>query len=599
MLVLLAVGLAFADASVVALALPDLYLSFDASIEGVSWVLTSYALAVALAGLVGLVAFRRVRPVVAATTGLALFAAASVACGVAPSLPTLLAARVAQGAGAAALLAGSVPLLVALVGDATRAGHRWATAGTVGAAVGPAIGGLVTQVLDWRAVFLAQAPLAIAALAAVAVAATRGWVAWAPSTEGAEARRRPAGAMVADVGFLFTFGALVGALFLGVLLLVVVWSLEPIVAAVVVTALPVGAAMARPLGRVLTSPQRAVAGAALLSGGLAGLALLPAVDARWAAAALGLCGLGFGLLANLLGPLAVPPGSGIRAATLSSSLRHFGLVLGLVVIAPLLGSSILDAAETAPLQATATMLDAPTPGLTKVRIALDLRDAVEEAPEGQAPDLDAIFAANGADDDERVATLRDDLVDGIARVITRAFRPGFTAAAVLAALAVVPALLALARSRQRHHEPPAGPGWLIVAALGAAAVALPLAAGPAGAGEMGRYEPADPCTAPADPFSGDGLDATVQRLVLSGLNGAACKLGVSREALVLSLDEASGVDDVAWDRTTIEDALRAGLGRAIDDADERDSLPGWIATALGWAVERAPVSWFLEQLGVD
>lgn len=109
---------------------------------------------------------------------------------------------------------------------------------------------------------------------------------------------------------------------------------------------------------------------------------------------------------------------------------------------------------------------------------------------------------------------------------------------------------------------------------------------------------ADPCTAPPDPFAGNGLDATAQRLVLSGLNGAACELGLSREALVLSLEPRSGID-LEWDRTTVEAALRSGVQRAISDADQRDSLPGWIATALTWLVDRAPISWFLEQLGVE
>src|SRR6476646_8389260 len=107
----IAVGLAFADASVVALALPDLYGELDTTIVGVSWVLTTYALVVAVVSVPVALLHRRVRPAVLAGTGLGLFAAASLAAGLATSLPFLLTARAAQGVGATLLLAGSIPVL--------------------------------------------------------------------------------------------------------------------------------------------------------------------------------------------------------------------------------------------------------------------------------------------------------------------------------------------------------------------------------------------------------------------------------------------------------------------------------------------------------
>ena len=115
-------------------------------------------------------------------------------------------------------------------------------------------------------------------------------------------------------------------------------------------------------------------------------------------------------------------------------------------------------------------------------------------------------------------------------------------------------------------------------------------------GDVGEYEAADPCTAAPDTYPGDGLDAIAQRIGLSALNGAACELGTSRERLVLSLDPDSGYDDVTWDDETAEEALRAGAHRAIDDADERDSIPGWVASALHFVVDRAPVGWLVERL---
>ena len=113
---------------------------------------------------------------------------------------------------------------------------------------------------------------------------------------------------------------------------------------------------------------------------------------------------------------------------------------------------------------------------------------------------------------------------------------------------------------------------------------------------FGGYAGAHPCTAPPDAYPGDGLDATVQRIALGGLNGAACELGTSREALVLSLDPEAGIGDVTWDRDTAAEALQSGTARAIDDAVERGTLPGWAGRVLRFVVERAPIDWLLNQL---
>ena len=126
-----AVGLAFADASVVALALPDLYGEFNTSIVGVSWVLTTYALVVAVVSVPVALLHRRVRPLSLVVLGTAMFAAASLVAGFANSLALLLTARAVQGVGATLLLAGSLPVLGAIVppdpdGAAGRGGGgRW------------------------------------------------------------------------------------------------------------------------------------------------------------------------------------------------------------------------------------------------------------------------------------------------------------------------------------------------------------------------------------------------------------------------------------------------------------------------------------------
>ena len=149
-------------------------------------------------------------------------------------------------------------------------------------------------------------------------------------------------------------------------------------------------------------------------------------------------------------------------------------------------------------------------------------------------------------------------------VLTRSFRDSFTVAAGFAVLAGVVALAVDRRwslgchALTRQHARADGRASAIVGITLAAAVLLPAGAVHAGADDFGSPGVADPCTAPPDPFPGDGFDAAAQRFVLSGLNGAACELGISREELVLSLEPRSGVD-VEWDRDTIAQALKDGV----------------------------------------
>ena len=96
--------------------------------------------------------------------GTAIFAVASVVAGASTTLPMLLVARGAQGVGATLLLAGSLPVLAAVISSEERARKWWVLAATVGAVVGPALGGVLTQLLDWRAIFYVQAPVVAAAL---------------------------------------------------------------------------------------------------------------------------------------------------------------------------------------------------------------------------------------------------------------------------------------------------------------------------------------------------------------------------------------------------------------------------------------------------
>ena len=125
---------------------------------------------------------------------------------------------------------------------------------------------------------------------------------------------------------------------------------------------------------------------------------------------------------------------------------------------------------------------------------------------------------------------------------------------------------------------------LLVAAI---LVAVELGLGAAG---YGSRTVANPCRPRA--FAGSGIDSAVQRVVLDGLDGAACRLGTSREELVLSLGSGGDFPPRRWDRHTIEVALRAGMLAAVDDAERRGDVPSFVAPLLRRAIQSAP----LEQL---
>ena len=116
------------------------------------------------------------------------------------------------------------------------------------------------------------------------------------------------------------------------------------------------------------------------------------------------------------------------------------------------------------------------------------------------------------------------------------------------------------------------------------------------------YEPtpvADPCLT-REWRSPGGLEAVLEQIVLSGFDGAACKLGVSREDLVLALRDEASLDSFAEkngvSRTDAEKAVQDGLVRAIDDAEEAGALEGPIASFARKAVEAVPPWLLLETL---
>lgn len=162
----LAVFISTLDVFIVNIAVPSISSSFHgSSVADVSWVLNAYAIVFAAllvpAGKLGDVIGRR--RVFAA--GLIAFAIGSALSAAAPSLGFLIGARVLQGAGAAAVTPTSLGLMLPSIPPERRpaAIGGWAALGAVGAASGPPLGGLLTE-LSWHWIFIVNVPLAVLAL---------------------------------------------------------------------------------------------------------------------------------------------------------------------------------------------------------------------------------------------------------------------------------------------------------------------------------------------------------------------------------------------------------------------------------------------------
>jgi hypothetical protein len=363
--------------------------------------------------------------------GIAVFAAASAVCAVAGSMPVLIGARCFQAFGGAFALVGCLELLVAAT-DERRGVARWTAAGVIGTAVGPVVGGLLTEAISWQAIFVVQVPVAVLAVpAALAVQSKT-----APRSD----LHGPA--VAPNIALVLLSAALTAALFLLVLLLVEGWGRSPALAALTVSVVPVAAVVAAPVARRARAGPRSetVAGCLLIAGGLAGLALPPSADLAWTIAPQALIGFGLGLTVDRLTvealrdrlPRALHGGWTISA-------RHIGVVLGLAILTPVFTADLRDAQVPAQEAITALVLDAPLRTPDKIALAQALGDRLT-AERGRVPDLRPAFAALNLPAAERppAMQLERNLDSQLERAATRAFRDSFLIAAVLALIALVP-----------------------------------------------------------------------------------------------------------------------------------------------------------------
>ena len=431
----LAVGIVLADSAIVTLALPSILREFDAQVSQVAWVLTGFNLVLAIAAVPAARICTRGGSGYAGAAGLVLFAAASAGCALAGSLEVLIAARVVQAIGGAFVIASCLELLVAATHDERRGASRWVAAGIVGSAVGPVVGGLLTSAISWQSIFIIQVPLVLCALPAALGLRARVERHDGPSD-------RPD--VPANLALALVSAALTAALFLLVLLIVEGWSRSPAIAAITVTAIPLAALAAGPLGHRMQAGIRAeaVAGSILIGGGLTCLALLPGANPVWTVPAQVLVGLGLGLTVDSLTQSALTdkvPRAIHGGWTISA--RHSGIVVGLLILTPIFTADLRAAQRPAQEAIAAQVLDSDLPATSKLKLAQGLGTQLQ-AEAGRVPDLSAAFdrVALPAEQAAPARALEARLDDQLERAATRAFRDTFLAAAVLALLAVIPSL---------------------------------------------------------------------------------------------------------------------------------------------------------------
>ena len=434
-----AVGLVLADSSIVVLALPEIFREFDTSISGVSWVLIIFNLVLALVAVPGARLARHYGPGRSAAVGLAVFAGGSLVCGLATGLGPLLTGRAVQAAGGAVAVTAALELMGTTLGSDRKAVATWVAAGAVGAAVGPGLGGLLTELVSWQSIFLIQVPIAILAgvpLREIIIEETREWK--VPERTLADYSRPH---LPANIALALVSAAIAATLFLVVLLLIEGWRLSPIEAAAVVTVLPIAALFGSRLGHSIESVRlRAASGAILLGGGLAALGLLPGAEVIWVIPPQILAGIGLALVLSALTEAAL---SGRSAAAVHGgwtiAARHAGVVVGLLILTPIFTHQLETQQADALDAGTAILLESSIDPTEKLDLGARISEVVESQGD-RVPDITPAFEPLPSDPEERNAyqQVLSGLEDQLDRAATHAFSSSFLLSALFALLALIP-----------------------------------------------------------------------------------------------------------------------------------------------------------------
>ena len=199
---ILASVIAYIDGSVVNVALPVISKDLATSLAVIQWVINAYTLCLAAFLLVGGAAGDQLGRRRVFVIGIAIFAIASVWCGLSPNVTQLIIARAIQGIGAALLIPCSLAIIGASFPEAERgiAIGTWAGFSAIAAAIGPLLGGWIVDHFTWQAIFLINPFLAGPAI----------WIAWRHLPESYDPEAPPG---IDWLGALLAFGGLGGVAF--------------------------------------------------------------------------------------------------------------------------------------------------------------------------------------------------------------------------------------------------------------------------------------------------------------------------------------------------------------------------------------------------
>jgi hypothetical protein len=341
-----------------------------------------------------------------------------------------------------------------------------------------------------------------------------------------------------------------------VLLLIAGWAVEPLAAAATVTVLPLAAIAG---AQVPGDPRlRATAGCLLVGGGVLALAWLPSASVAWTFAPQALAGVGMGMALPAFAGELLPERTTREAARLLT-IRHAGIALVLIALAPLIAQRLDVVTERAQEQGVALVLDAKLPPQDKLTLAPALLGGVEA--ERPRAGLQQALAEHGGDYEGEERTTYEALTQRADEVLVsavgEAFRVAFVIAGGLALLGAAALLVGGLGAPKRTR------GALLASALALAAT-LPVAYAAIHAADKPQPVPIrNPCEDRDLPETG-GITGFLQDRALEALDTAACRYGSTREELVLALADDKAAQRYERDHGVDPRSARSILGNLID-----------------------------------
>ncbi|KAB1647051.1 MFS transporter [Pseudoclavibacter sp. CFCC 14310] len=342
------------DVTLINVALPQIGIDLDADTGGLAWVVDAYSVPLAALLLVSGLLGEHIGHRTVVLIGMLIFASASAACGLAPTIIALVGARMIQGVGAALMLPGTLALLVEVSSDEstrTRLVGVWAAVGGAALPAGPLLGGILVQWAGWRSVFWLSVP--VIALALIPVLALQTPARPQRSGRSRQSPPQPRQTDAVRLGLAsFVAGLMnlcaLGGLFLLTQNLQIVHHLDALAAGLMLLPamlpLPLLGAPAAWLATHIGTWRTSAIGALIAAVGMAGISWCLSANASnhvGLALFLALWGAGLGVLtpAIVASALKATPAAPGLASGASNTARQAGGALGIALFAAVAGSA--------------------------------------------------------------------------------------------------------------------------------------------------------------------------------------------------------------------------------------------------------------------